>query len=659
MNMLAVTDEDIKYAAGVLNIPNGFDAPRVSVIKCIESRDVVACPGSGKTTVLLAKLLILARHLPLKNNKGICILTHTNVAIDEIKERLGDKANDLLSYPNFVGTIHSFISKFLASQAFVHYHSSRISRVFEPEDYKLRLVRKYKTLYPPYTGSKLDGFLYGRLEKKVKDSKDNKVINRAKEDLLRSLEIDYTDSTIKRVAFNKKATLLKSPDSEAYKEYINLIHNLLNEGICSYNELQGLALRYVREFQKELQSIFSERFSFVFVDEMQDSSLLQMQVLEKTFDKDKVTFQCFGDPQQTIYESDDKGCAWVPRDPLFIKDSNRLSESIAKVADVVALNPYGMQGREAQSSVLIPPVIITYKNDDVSHVLEVYSKLIIKHKLNERENTIFKAVGLVKSRTEELSITSYFPEFEKSEVRSKINKDFSELQSYLIKLDSVVIEKEGTKAYYNRFILAILKYLRINDIKNHEGRYFSGLSLLKYIRENDERFYRILHRYFARIILIIEKEGSVIASFKYIIAIIMKRLFRFKVDISNDQFMNETLVFKSVAVNQEKENTYKYNDLIIELDSVHGVKGQTHTATLYMETFYFSKTNESIIKYLIGEQNPLIEEYIEKHIRVAYVAMTRPTDLLCIVLNESIYSDYEVQLKRMGWVHHMEVLKYV
>lgn len=130
MYMLTVTDEDIEYAAKVLNITNGFDAPRVNVIKCMESRDVVACPGSGKTTVLLAKLLILARHLPLKNNKGICILTHTNVAIDEIKERLGDNANELLSYPNFVGTIHSFISKFLASPAFVQYHSSRFSMVF-------------------------------------------------------------------------------------------------------------------------------------------------------------------------------------------------------------------------------------------------------------------------------------------------------------------------------------------------------------------------------------------------------------------------------------------------------------------------------------------------------------------------------------------------
>lgn len=86
MNKLNVTNEDIEHAAEVLNIASGFDAQRVDVIKCMESRDIVACPGSGKTTVLLAKLIILARQLPLKNNKGICIITHTNVAIDEIKK---------------------------------------------------------------------------------------------------------------------------------------------------------------------------------------------------------------------------------------------------------------------------------------------------------------------------------------------------------------------------------------------------------------------------------------------------------------------------------------------------------------------------------------------------------------------------------------------
>ncbi|KJD42686.1 UvrD-helicase domain-containing protein [Paenibacillus terrae] len=656
MYNLSVTDEDIEHAARILKIPSGFDAQRVDVIKCMESRDIVACPGSGKTTVLLAKLIILARNLPLKNNKGICIITHTNVAIDEIKERLGDKASELLSYPNYVGTLHSFISQFIASPAFVKYYSSRISRIFEVDEYKLRLVRKFKSLNPPFSGSKLDGFLYSKLNQKLKDSKDNTAIKNAKEDVLRSLELDYTDNIIKRVSFNKKTNAIKNSNADSYREYIKLIDELMNEGVSSYNELQGLALRYANEFEKELSSLFSERFPFVFVDEMQDTSALQLQILEKVFDRQRTIFQCFGDPQQTIYESEDKGCAWHPRKPLFIKNSNRMSESIAKVADVVALEPYGMLGIESLKDDICPPIIITYKDNDVSHVLETFANLIIRYQLNKRGNTIFKAVGMVKAKNGELSITSYFPEFDKQNTNKKVNKDFTELASYLVKLDKEVVDREDIKAYYKRFILAILRFLRIRDIKTEEGKFFSNVSFLKYLREKDERLYKVVLRYFARIVLHIEENKSVLTSFKYILAIIVNRLFNYKTDLLKDKFIIGTAGSSSIIVGESRKNTYTLNDLSIEIDSVHGVKGQTHTATLYLETFYFSKTNESIIEFLSGGQRPDIEEYVEKHIRVAYVAMTRPTDLLCIVLNEKVFLENKVKLNNLGWIHYKEII---
>ena len=34
---------------------------------------VTACPGSGKTTTLLAKLAILATRMPLEEGKGVCV----------------------------------------------------------------------------------------------------------------------------------------------------------------------------------------------------------------------------------------------------------------------------------------------------------------------------------------------------------------------------------------------------------------------------------------------------------------------------------------------------------------------------------------------------------------------------------------------------------
>ena len=86
--MIEISDTDIEYAEKIF-LPEGcsFDSERRTVIKCMESKDLQACPGSGKTTTLLAKLAILAQRMPFEDNKGICVLTHTNVAINEIKRK--------------------------------------------------------------------------------------------------------------------------------------------------------------------------------------------------------------------------------------------------------------------------------------------------------------------------------------------------------------------------------------------------------------------------------------------------------------------------------------------------------------------------------------------------------------------------------------------
>ena len=58
---MKILDEDINNVERVL-LPKGcvFDAERIEAIKCLQTKDIKACPGSGKTTVLIAKLMILA-----------------------------------------------------------------------------------------------------------------------------------------------------------------------------------------------------------------------------------------------------------------------------------------------------------------------------------------------------------------------------------------------------------------------------------------------------------------------------------------------------------------------------------------------------------------------------------------------------------------------
>jgi len=116
-----ITNEEIDWASDLLNLPalafygeDGAD-PRQAILKSWESIDVAACPGSGKTTLLVAKLAILAERWRSRT-RGICVVSHTNVARNEIETRLGNTTTGrrLLSYPHFIGTIHGFVNDFLA-----------------------------------------------------------------------------------------------------------------------------------------------------------------------------------------------------------------------------------------------------------------------------------------------------------------------------------------------------------------------------------------------------------------------------------------------------------------------------------------------------------------------------------------------------------------
>lgn len=108
-----ITDDDISYAEKIL-LPNGkeFDAERKAFIRNLNTIDLQAVPGSGKTTALLAKLITLERKLPFADGSGILVLSHTNAAIDEIRNKIQKHCPKLFSYPNFVGTIQSFVDEF-------------------------------------------------------------------------------------------------------------------------------------------------------------------------------------------------------------------------------------------------------------------------------------------------------------------------------------------------------------------------------------------------------------------------------------------------------------------------------------------------------------------------------------------------------------------
>ena len=71
----------------------------------------------------------------------------------------------------------------------------------------------------------------------------------------------------------------------------------------------------------------------------------------------------------------------------------------------------------------------------------------------------------------------------------------------------------------------------------------------------------------------------------------MKSVFSRETDPAGPTEVANAFFYANVAGNQVGQdsvvgNVYKEDDIEIEVSTVHSVKGETHAATLYLETFY-------------------------------------------------------------------------
>lgn len=82
-----------------------------SVVLSTSTRLIVrACPGSGKTYTVAAKLKERIKSWDLLHS-GIATLSFTNVAWQEIGNCMQSDVNKYVAYPHFLGTLDSFINK--------------------------------------------------------------------------------------------------------------------------------------------------------------------------------------------------------------------------------------------------------------------------------------------------------------------------------------------------------------------------------------------------------------------------------------------------------------------------------------------------------------------------------------------------------------------
>lgn len=615
-----ISNKDIESTERIL-LPNGahFSEDARVVMRCWHSTDVAACPGSGKTTVLLAKLKLLADRMPFINGAGICVLSHTNVAVDEIKNRLSDYADKLLSYPNYIGTIQSFVDKFVT----MPYLRDIIGRNVQAVDdctyaqhmlNRMQNNKKYSTLeYVANNNYKNSGQFSDRLEH------------------TQALHLREDGA----LCVGKQRKALAGADKASARQYKILIQDLLeDEGIMKYQDAYSHAKDAVCILPKTYTALFSSRFQYVFIDEYQDCDDVQREVIDAIFNAENCVIIKIGDSDQAIYNSsDDNILDWVPNDGFLpIMSSCRYSQEIANAICKLRKDKGSIVTLAGNTGV--KPVLLIFDPEKIDKVISGFIGVLEKHELYDNEGT-YKAIGAVKKENASgLKIGSYWPEFDGSA------KEKGGYNYWTLVNDITTSLLEGklykTERNIRKLLCRIFHYAKVrHPISDKE---FSITTIKKVLDDGHRDIYR---QWILELSLL---QNIKIETIDCLIRQKTNELYKIMSSQTHDIFecLPKHFFDPDVAISQiENRERNVFIDPIrgrrIEFNTIHGVKGETHDATLYLETERKGASDLSrILPYYgvgkVGKSN--LYDYSRK---LAYVGMSRPRKLLCVAMQAKTY----------------------
>lgn len=632
-----ITNFDIRYAELVLiGKPKAFDRERKDFIKNLDTIDLQAVPGSGKTTALLAKLLLLEKHLPFANGSGILVLSHTNTAVDEIKERIGPYCSKLFAYPNFVGTIQSFVDQLLAIPYYKNQFKQNIYRI-DAEIYN-EFVAKYRLPFGPNTW--------------VQKNKSHDPIG-----YLQSIRFNRKFELIPGLGKTPAEFDLKDKNKPTYKALHKMKLDIMKWGCLHFDDAYTLAEIYLEELPS-VKKLLQHRFKFVFVDEMQDMDAHQYELLDNIFHKKKVlghSFQRIGDKNQAIFSGNVKlENIWKDREKkLKINGSHRLTQTVANIVQSFGLDPIMIEGRNQIEDV--SPTVLVFNEKTIKNVIPTFASNIKVHKEAGRIPVTpmhpIKALGWTREHTTvgKLGIKDYFNGFSTAESKSKI--DYSNLASYIQFYDK---EKGTLEPIRKNLLNAFLRVLRLENIEIDE-RAYTKATLLRKLKDEHEVLYKSfnLNIYTWGIRIIkgqtkgIQQECADI--FKDLLLVVFDR----------QKLQDQTTVFLDSVVEADAQiaegiasvNNYVDDNVTVEIGTIHSAKGETHTATLYLETFVHN--HESIkSKNQLQGNNVAIGDGVrtKEAAKMMYVGFSRPTHYLCFAVHQDrIDDEMRIQMQAIGW----------
>jgi len=617
-----ISDELARQFASNLRV-DVSDSNVLEVLKNCDSCDIWAAPGSGKTTIVATKVAILLEQW--KSRAGILVLSHTNVAKAEVQQKLGQASasSATLQPPHFIGTIQAFVDAFLALP-FLRAHDRCVSQIDDDAFASTADMLKPKVI--PYN---------------IQYSLSSRSNWR---DIHRYLEL------VPRGAGKIQAGRRKMPTSTTatYKALEDLKSKISDRGIFRFSDMFHFAHSYLDENPNAILGIRA-RFPYVILDEAQDCDEMQLELLDRLFKADSVVFQRFGDENQAIFNADvELTLDHFPRDPkLPMGESFRFGPFIAGQISAIAPNRVRVVGRgEDPAGIDAPHTFFIFAEDSIEQVLPAFLKLAQSH-FKERNNPIIKAVGYKKNVGASAlprAIGDYMSgDFNQFGDSPKDNLTFASL---LLRARRIA-NRDGYPSGSRALLSAIRSWL----IRWSDGN--TAIATIRSMRSEPKTKARL-----GVIVLKLLKEPLTQNDYEGLLDN-LKELFRPLLPPITSfaekwtQWDSIDLLDRAFLQSEFETGVPETAELYgLSVETIHSVKGESHDATLVLETHHYKHDVSEVVALIAGTAafpaNP--GKRLVDHLRRIFVAASRPRALLCFAVHKrGVTETILTGLKSTGW----------
>ncbi|HEV2640938.1 MAG TPA: UvrD-helicase domain-containing protein [Actinocrinis sp.] len=629
----AISEEHVRQIATRLGLMLSHDE-QMAFVRSTEPLDLQAAPGSGKTSLLALKLCLLAESWD-SSTYGVCVLSHTNTAKDQIIERITSLPTGfrLLRNPHFIGTIQTFVNTFFALPHLraqgIEVQSLDDVPYSDAAHWLLQNSNRFFTLRNTLARNSDAASLLGKAHY-------------------------IFDGTALQVVSTRPLPF--GPTTASGKQFIALKESLARRGFFRYEDMFALATQYLHEHPSILEAA-RMRFPFVLIDEMQDTSQMQEALLSSVFPPNLSVVQRIGDINQRIFGNGAAGSdgpgSFPDTDAMDLPISRRFGSRIASVANLLTVHrPQHIQGEGP----LGVTALLVFDHDSVDQVVPTFERLAAQV---VPESTLglsrIRVLGSRKqpgsTQTFPQSLACYVPEFT-TMIPSALSRTLIQTARYAQALWC----QDGIGA-------APVAYLwdAVCDMLRHVGYKIDGRhpvrTRLKTLLDETNTPLRIrLREWF---IHILNADLSDKAAWDEIVESAMAILREITSEAWSANTLPDYLAFVPFAdpgcsIPTPLDN--HRNAVRAHASTIHSAKGETHSATLILECLDQSGKKHDVreVLALISANKNVATASItvRKAAQLIFVGVTRPTHLLALAVLRENAEPYLDTLSAQGWDIH-------